>query len=86
LKVIPVKHGRGERIRTSDSCVPNAVLYQAELHPELAVPFTCAGENRFLRVGSNCTQEAISRQFKFPSGPLETLMSSTLLRPYLPSG
>ncbi len=27
--------GRGERIRTSDSCVPNAVLYQAELHPEL---------------------------------------------------
>ena len=25
--------GRGERIRTSDSCVPNAVLYQAELHP-----------------------------------------------------
>jgi hypothetical protein len=27
--------GRGERIRTSDSCVPNAVLYQAELHPEM---------------------------------------------------
>ena len=26
--------GRGERIRTSDSCVPNAVLYQAELHPD----------------------------------------------------
>src|SRR5512139_1573437 len=26
--------GRGERIRTSDSCVPNAVLYQAELRPE----------------------------------------------------
>ena len=26
---------RGERIRTSDSCVPNAVLYQAELHPEM---------------------------------------------------
>ena len=25
--------GRGERIRTSDSCVPNAVLYQAELRP-----------------------------------------------------
>ena len=29
------KTGRGERIRTSDSCVPNAVLYQAELHPEV---------------------------------------------------
>jgi hypothetical protein len=28
--------GRGERIRTSDSCVPNAVLYQAELHPDAA--------------------------------------------------
>ena len=28
------KIGRGERIRTSDSCVPNAVLYQAELHPD----------------------------------------------------
>ena len=28
-------YGRGERIRTSDSCVTNAVLYQAELHPEL---------------------------------------------------
>ena len=27
-------NGRGERIRTSDSCVPNAVLYQTELHPE----------------------------------------------------
>ena len=27
--------GRGERIRTSDSYVPNVVLYQAELHPEL---------------------------------------------------
>ena len=29
--------GRGERIRTSDSCVPNAVLYQAELRPEADV-------------------------------------------------
>src|SRR3989338_5750509 len=29
----PTLIGRGERIRTSDSCVPNAVLYQAELHP-----------------------------------------------------
>jgi hypothetical protein len=27
--------GRGERIRTSDPCVPNAVLYQAEPHPDL---------------------------------------------------
>ena len=31
--------GRGERIRTSDSCVPNAVLYQAELHPEFPTRF-----------------------------------------------
>ena len=27
-------HGRGERIQTSGLCVPNAALYQAELHPE----------------------------------------------------
>ncbi len=26
--------GRGERIRTSDSRLPKAVLYQAELHPD----------------------------------------------------
>ncbi len=26
--------GRGERIRTSGPCLPKAVLYQAELHPE----------------------------------------------------
>ena len=32
---IPEIIGRGERIRTSDSCVPNAVLYQAELHPDV---------------------------------------------------
>ena len=30
------RNGRGERIRTSDSCVPNAVLYQTELHPDEA--------------------------------------------------
>ena len=30
--------GREERIRTSGPCVPNAVLYQAELLPD---PFTC---------------------------------------------
>jgi hypothetical protein len=29
-----LKAGRGDWIRTSDTCVPNAVLYQAELHPE----------------------------------------------------
>ena len=26
--------GRGEKIRTSGPCLPKAVLYQAELHPE----------------------------------------------------
>ena len=29
------ENGRGERIRTSDSYVPNVVLYQAELRPDL---------------------------------------------------
>ena len=27
--------GRGEKIRTSGPCLPKAVLYQAELHPDL---------------------------------------------------
>ena len=40
-------NGRGERIRTSDTCVPNAVLYQAELHPVkpayLRIPGTSRG-------------------------------------------
>ena len=26
--------GRGDMIRTCDSCLPKAVLYQAELHPD----------------------------------------------------
>src|SRR6056300_1457069 len=30
--------GRGERIRTSGPCLPKAVLYQAELHPDLVRP------------------------------------------------
>ena len=29
------RNGRSERIRTSDPCVPNAVLYQAEPHSDL---------------------------------------------------
>src|SRR3989338_9737081 len=45
--------GRGERIRTSDSCVPNAVLYQAELHP--------ASQGRFPAL-SEKTKIAVSRQ------------------------
>ena len=28
------ENGRGERIRTSGPCLPKAVLYQAELHPD----------------------------------------------------
>lgn len=28
--------GRSERIRTSDPCLPKAVLYQAELHSDRA--------------------------------------------------
>jgi hypothetical protein len=40
--------GRGERIRTSDSCVPNAVLYQAELHPE-ADGGSCYAQHPFVK-------------------------------------
>ena len=46
----PSIHGRGERIRTSDSCVPNAVLYQAELHPDASrlLIRSCNSEERQL--------------------------------------
>ena len=30
-------HGRGERIRTSGLYVPNVALYQAKLHPAVAI-------------------------------------------------
>ena len=33
-KPTPLIIGRSERIRTSDPCVPNAVLYQAEPRSE----------------------------------------------------
>ena len=45
----PRMPGRGERIRTSDSCVPNAVLYQAELHPD----FQEAGRDCISRAAIN---------------------------------
>ncbi len=31
----PTRIGRGERIRTSGPCLPKAVLYQAELPPDM---------------------------------------------------
>ena len=33
--------GRGERIRTSDTLVPNQVLYQTELRPEGDIHYNC---------------------------------------------
>lgn len=33
--------GRGERIRTSDPCLPKAVLYQAEPHPVKCIGVYC---------------------------------------------
>ena len=32
--------GRGERIRTFDTLVPNQVLYQTELRPEMSISIT----------------------------------------------
>ena len=51
--------GRGERIRTSGLCVPNAALYQAEPHPA------------FLHYGRwrGGFQAAASRSISFPAGP-----------------
>ena len=39
LQVIEIRevNGRGERIRTSGPCLPKAVLYQAELHPDVEI-------------------------------------------------
>ncbi len=36
-----IKSGRGERIRTFDTLVPNQVLYQTELRPETTQSITC---------------------------------------------
>lgn len=59
--ILTKKDGRGERIRTSDSCVPNAVLYQAELHPEVG-----------LRIGilpePPCPDTALCLEFLNPDG------------------
>lgn len=38
----PGMSGRGKRIRTSGPCVPNAVLYQAELFPDVVLQSTCS--------------------------------------------
>ena len=38
--------GRGERIRTSDLCVPNAALYQAEPRPDRAYAGTETSRRR----------------------------------------
>jgi hypothetical protein len=43
--------GRGERIRTSGPCVPNAVLYQAELLPDLGLQ----GPPLYTRAGRRAT-------------------------------
>lgn len=47
--------GRGERIRTSDTYVPNVVLYQAELHPESLLRFSLNHERQQLyqRISEN---------------------------------
>lgn len=48
--------GRSERIRTSDPCVPNAVLYQAELHSDscvssdLSISLNCQGKQFYQRI------------------------------------
>lgn len=58
---IKVAIGRGERIRTSDTCVPNAVLYQAELHPEfcifdLKISVNCKGQKLYQRISEKSTR------------------------------
>ncbi len=55
--------GRGERIRTSDSYVPNVVLYQAELRPDSRCDCQCDQNNSsknhviFWVIGYRCQHE-----------------------------
>ena len=54
------RSGRGERIRTSDTCVPNAVLYQAELHPDFSLSRTNPNafqRSRLIAKDSKCIRE-----------------------------
>ena len=37
-------YGRGERIWTSGPCLPKAVLYQAELHPDVEIEWYVAAK------------------------------------------
>ena len=72
----PGKDGRSERIRTSDPCVPNAVLYQAEPHSDLRRGLIATGfparKHRFMvRANSLETGSCIARGlrvFRPPSG------------------
>ena len=45
------KRGRGDMIRTCDPCVPNAMLYQAELRPG-SIPSALSGRLAMMTVGA----------------------------------
>ena len=66
--------GRGERIRTSDSCVPNAVLYQTELHPDEANAARSprARPRRYDATLMNQRSRSIAKKIKFSKESLNT--------------
>jgi hypothetical protein len=74
---LAVNNGRGERIRTSDSCVPNAVLYQAELHPELQ-EFRIAASRRSEPILTNivCILNQAAQQFQHRPTPLRAMLAA----------
>jgi hypothetical protein len=60
-------NGRGKRIRTSGPCVPNAVLYQAELFPVFAEGLTAP---RFREnVGRNLKNTRLKKHLKSSGQP-----------------
>lgn len=54
-----MEYGRGDMIRTCDSCVPNAVLYQAELHPDGA---SCCPGKYLVSLGIEFSTISIDRE------------------------
>ena len=55
-----IKSGRGERIRTFDTLVPNQVLYQTELRPETTPSITC-----FLFIASAICKKYLVSSMRF---------------------
>ena len=58
------RNGRSERIRTSGPCVPNTVLYQAELHSDAgSYGVTPAQGARYIQSGFGARKRRVTALF-----------------------